>query len=104
MDRVLRVMAQAARAGGEIAAAYFRRGGARALKPDRSPVPVADREGEAAIVRVLLAAFPDYGCLGEESGACGPQTRRFIVDPIDGTRNFVRGIPFWATLIALEEQ
>jgi histidinol-phosphatase len=52
----------------------------------------------------LRAAFPDVGLLGEEFGAQGAQGRRWIIDPIDGTRNFVRGIPYWATLIALEEE
>jgi histidinol-phosphatase len=73
------------------------------LKPDRSPVTAADREAEAAIVERLRRAFPDHGVLGEELGASGPTRARFIVDPIDGTRNFVRGIPVWATLVALEE-
>ena len=52
----------------------------------------------------LRPAFPDVGFLGEEFGAQGSQSRRWIVDPIDGTKNFVRGIPYWATLIALEEE
>ncbi len=64
----------------------------------------ADREAEAAIVEGLRAAFPDIGFLGEEFGAQGAQRRRWIIDPIDGTKNFVRGTPYWATLIALEEE
>jgi len=64
----------------------------------------ADREAEEAIVRRLSAAFPDVGFLGEEFGAQGNQGRRWIIDPIDGTKNFVRGIPYWATLLALEEE
>lgn len=104
MDRVLTVMVEAARAAGEVALAHFRRGVEPTMKPDRSPVTVADREAEEAIVRILRRAFPEYGSLGEESGAWGPTARRFIVDPIDGTRNFVRRIPFWATLIALEQE
>ncbi len=63
----------------------------------------ADRETEQAIVERLRAAFPDIGVLGEEYGAQGAQWRRWIIDPIDGTKNFIRGIPYWATLIALEE-
>ena len=63
----------------------------------------ADREAEQTIVERLRAAFPDVGVLGEEHGAQGPQGCRWIVDPIDGTRNFVRGVPYWATLIGLEE-
>jgi len=54
-------------------------------------------------VEILGRAFPDYGVLGEEFGAHGTKEVRWIIDPIDGTKNFVRGIGFWATLIALEE-
>ena len=73
------------------------------LKADQTPVTQADREAEQAIVARLSAAFPDVGFLGEEFGAQGAQGRRWIVDPIDGTKNFIRGIPYWATLIGLEE-
>jgi histidinol-phosphatase len=103
MDRTLAAMVAAARAGGEVALAHYRRGVTATLKPDRSPVTVADREAEEAIVTALRAEFPDHGVLGEELGSHGSSEARFIVDPIDGTRNFVRSIPIWATLIALEE-
>ena len=73
------------------------------LKADQTPVTQADREAEAVIVERLRAAFPEVGILGEEFGAHGAQGRRWIIDPIDGTKNFIRGIPYWATLIALEE-
>ncbi len=104
MDRVLGAMIDAARAGGEVALGHFRRGVEIGLKADRSPVTVADHEAEAAIVESLRRTFPDHGVLGEESGSRGSTERRFIVDPIDGTRNFVRGIPIWAVMLALEEQ
>jgi histidinol-phosphatase len=103
VDRVLDTMIEAARAGGAIARECFTRGFAVSIKSDGSPVTEADREAEGAIARVLGSAFPAHGWLGEETGGRGPDDRRFIVDPIDGTRNFVAGIPFWATLIALEE-
>jgi histidinol-phosphatase len=103
-ERALAVMEEAARAAGEIALRYYRDGVEVATKPDRTPVTQADREAEQAIVRILRGAFPDAGVLGEEFGADGPKERRFIVDPIDGTKNFVRHIPVWATLIALEEE
>src|SRR5205823_12697862 len=73
------------------------------MKADHTPVTQADREAEQAIKAILRNAFPEYGFLGEEFGAEGPRERRWIIDPIDGTRNFVRRIPIWATLIALEE-
>ena len=103
MDPRLEAMVEAARAGGAVAIDHYRRGFSVALKADRSPVTEADREAERAILGVLRARCPDHGALGEELGESGPRERRFIVDPIDGTRNFVRRIPTWAVLIALEE-
>ena len=94
---------EAARAGGAVALEHYRRGFSVSLKADRSPVTEADREAERAIVGVLRARCPHHGTLGEELGESGPRDRRFIVDPIDGTRNFVRRIPTWAVLIGLEE-
>ena len=72
-------------------------------KPDRSEVTEADRETEAALRAAVANAFPNHGFFGEEAGVSGDLASpwRWIVDPIDGTSNFVRGIPVWATLIAL---
>ena len=72
-------------------------------KPDRTPVTEADRAVEEAIRERLAVERPGDGMLGEEFGVTGGGSRRWIVDPIDGTRNYSRGIPIWATLIALEE-
>src|SRR6476619_270406 len=72
-------------------------------KPDRTPVTEADRAVEEAIRERLERERPKDGMLGEEFGVTGGGGRRWIVDPIDGTRNYSRGIPVWATLIALEE-
>jgi len=72
-------------------------------KPDLTPVTEADRAVEAAIRSILARERPHDAVLGEEQGVSGGGTRRWIVDPIDGTRNYSRGIPVWATLIALEE-
>jgi histidinol-phosphatase len=72
-------------------------------KPDLTPVTEADRAVEAAIRAQLALERPDDGVLGEELGETAGTGRRWIVDPIDGTRNYARGIPVWATLIALEE-
>jgi histidinol-phosphatase len=94
---------EAARAAGAIALKYFRGGFEVTLKTDATPVTQADREAEQAIVEILGRTFPDYGVLGEEFGGHGSQEVRWIIDPIDGTKNFVRGIPVWATLIGLEE-
>jgi histidinol-phosphatase len=97
-------MVEAARAGGAVALEHYRRGFSVSIKADRSPVTEADHEAERAIVAVLRSRCPDHGTLGEELGESGPRGRRFIVDPIDGTRNFVRRIPSWAVLIGLEEE
>ncbi len=94
---------EAARAGGAVALEHYRRGFEATLKADRSPVTEADRAAERAIVGVLRGRCPDHGVLGEELGEAGPRDRRFIIDPIDGTRNFVRRIPTWAVMIGLEE-
>ena len=70
-------------------------------KPDLTPVTDADRAVERALREHIAAERPGEGVLGEEEGDDGGVVR-WIVDPIDGTRNFARGIPVWATLIALE--
>jgi histidinol-phosphatase len=99
------VAAAAAEAGGRAALRHFRRPDLQVeWKSDESPVTVADREAEAACQQVISAAFPQDAWLGEETGETGGGSgRRWIVDPIDGTRNFVRGVPLWATLVACEE-
>ncbi|PSL39848.1 histidinol-phosphatase [Labedella gwakjiensis] len=70
-------------------------------KPDRTPVTDADLAVETAIRDVLAAERPEDGILGEEFGTGGSTERQWIIDPIDGTANFLRGVPNWATLIAL---
>jgi histidinol-phosphatase len=80
----------------------FRSGLAVEVKADLTPVTQADRAVEAELRRLLTAERPDDAVLGEEEGAAGTGSRRWILDPIDGTRNYSRGIPIWATLIALE--
>jgi histidinol-phosphatase len=70
-------------------------------KPDLSPVTDADRAVERALRERIAAERPDESVFGEEEGDDGGAVR-WIVDPIDGTRNFTRGLPVWATLIALE--
>lgn len=70
-------------------------------KPDLTPVTDADRDVESAIRRTLSRTRSRDAVLGEEEGLTGTSSRQWIVDPIDGTKNFVRGVPVWATLIAL---
>lgn len=70
-------------------------------KPDLTPVTDADQAVEDGIRRTLSRVRSRDAVLGEEQGSSGHSQRRWIVDPIDGTKNFVRGVPVWATLIAL---
>lgn len=72
-------------------------------KPDRTYVTDADQAAEDAIRQLILQARPGDSLLGEERGTEGESRRRWIIDPIDGTHNFLRGVPIWATLIALVE-
>jgi histidinol-phosphatase len=98
---------QAAQEAGRLALKYFPDGINAPLKvewkEDRSPVTKADREAEDLLRTTLQKTFPGDGFLGEEYGEKPSASGfRWIIDPVDGTRNFVRGIPFWATLVGLE--
>jgi histidinol-phosphatase len=86
-----------------ISTPLFRSGLAVETKADLSPVTQADRGIEAELRALLSAERPDDGILGEEEGATAGGSRRWVIDPIDGTRNYSRGIPVWATLVALED-
>jgi histidinol-phosphatase len=105
-DETLRVELEFARqlAGlaSEIALHYFERSVSADIKPDGTPVTVADREIERALVDALTRSRPDDAVLGEELGARGTSPRRWLLDPIDGTFNFLRGNAEWGTHIALE--
>jgi histidinol-phosphatase len=101
--RAVDVARAAVAAAGAAALGYWRRDLRVERKPDRTPVTVADRAAEAAALDVIQAAFPDHGILAEESGAHRPEVpTRWIVDPLDGTKGFTRGQPFWGPAIALE--
>ena len=97
------VAVDAARRAAQGALRHFGAGGAVEWKKDHSPVTAADREAEQLLRGTLLRAFPGDAFLGEESGSLpGSSGYRWVIDPIDGTRNFVRGIPVWGTLVGLE--
>jgi histidinol-phosphatase len=81
----------------------FRTGIAFETKPDLTPVTEVDRAVEAELRTILADARTGDAVLGEEEGGQGDASRRWILDPIDGTRNYARGVPVWATLVALEE-
>ncbi len=103
LDLALEAAKEAVRAAAKVAMKHFRDGVEVETKDDQSPVTVADRECEAAILEVLKGHFPEHGFLGEETGFHpGLEGLRWIIDPIDGTRGFTRGGPFWGPLVALE--
>jgi myo-inositol-1(or 4)-monophosphatase len=106
-EPALRVAVDAAHAAGDV----LRRGlfapdkGARGKGHANNPVTVFDRQAEQAIFRILQSACPEDGILSEESEAiAGRSGRRWIVDPLDGTNNFLAGIPHFAVSIALEDE
>jgi len=80
----------------------FRTGLTIETKPDLTPVTEVDRAVEVELRRLIAEARPGDAVLGEEYGVEGDSARRWILDPIDGTKNYSRGVPVWATLIALE--
>src|SRR5690606_5768375 len=91
---------------GETAAAipmrHFRAGVAIEDKPDESPVTVADRETEAAIRSAIEARFPGHGIFGEEYGKRDADAEfTWIIDPIDGTRSFICGVPLFGMLLGV---
>jgi len=101
-DKEIEVARAAVRAAAEIAR-EMQPGIVAETKDDLSPVTMADRECERAIGFMLRGEFPEDGLMGEEGAAVESRNgRRWIIDPIDGTRDFVRGNPLWANLLALE--
>lgn len=88
---------------GRITLAHFQTGVEVESKSDDTPVTIADRDAERLIRRDIERRFPDDGILGEEFGEVRPGARRrWIIDPIDGTRSFARGVPLYGVMIALE--
>ena len=95
---------EVARLAGGIALRHFQTALTVEAKADGSPVTVADRAAERAARDWIEARFPHDGILGEELGTARPDAaRRWILDPIDGTKTFVRGVPLWGTLVAAVE-
>ena len=103
LRELLAVALEAAHEGGRRTLAYFNTGVDVDSKADGTPVTAADREAEAAMRRIIGRAFPGHGILGEEEGeTAGSAPYRWIIDPLDGTRSFVRGVPLYGTLVGLE--
>ena len=101
LDSALDAAKRAAHAAAEVIARHYRAGTEVEIKADQTPVTIADREAEAAIKRVLRDAFPDHAYYGEEEGREGDGDFLWLIDPIDGTRSFVRRYPMFSTQIAL---
>jgi histidinol-phosphatase len=101
LDDALAVARQAAEGAAAVIARHYRTALSVETKADQTPVTAADREAEAAIRQVLRAAFPDHAFYGEEEGREGEGDFLWLIDPIDGTRSFVRGYPMFSTQIAL---
>ncbi|MGQ0735393.1 MAG: histidinol-phosphatase [Acidobacteriota bacterium] len=88
---------------GRLVVAHYQTGVAVERKADGSVVTVADREAERLIRRAIAAEYPAHAIVGEELGADErPSSHRWLIDPIDGTNTFVRGVPFFGVLVALE--
>jgi histidinol phosphatase-like enzyme (inositol monophosphatase family) len=101
-DTLLQAVAEVARLTGQVALRHYRTQLDIETKRDGSPVTIADRAAEETARAWITARFPSDAILGEEFGANGDQTgRRWLVDPIDGTKTYVRGVPLWGTLIAV---
>jgi histidinol phosphatase-like enzyme (inositol monophosphatase family) len=89
-------------AAGAVARRYFRQKIAVDDKPDSSPVTIADREAEAAMRGIIQSRFPEHGIVGEEYGAERADAEYvWSLDPIDGTKSFISGVPLFGTLVAL---
>jgi len=101
-SRELQAALDAARAAAEVIQGYYRRNLTVTIKADKSPVTEADVRAEETIQEVLQARFPGYGFYGEESGQHAMDADNiWVVDPLDGTKSFVRETPFFSTQIAL---
>lgn len=99
---LMQAVAEVARRAGDVALSHFRKALAVETKRDGTPVTAADRDAETRAREWIETRFPEDGILGEEFGAHLPNAeRRWILDPIDGTKTFVRGVPLWGTLVAV---
>lgn len=88
---------------GKLTLRYYQTNLTPEVKADQSPVTIADRESERLMRELIEARYPHHSILGEEEGETRPgATYRWILDPIDGTRTFVRGVPLYAVLVGLE--
>lgn len=100
---LLAVATEAAYLGGKRTLAYFGTGVSVETKADSTPVTCADREAEQVIRARIQRSFPSHSIIGEEGGETAGDSRyRWIIDPIDGTKTFIHGVPFYGVLIGIE--
>jgi histidinol-phosphatase len=103
LSDLLSVAVDAAYAGGRRTLAYFNTAVEVETKADDTPVTCADREAEAIIKQIIHRHYPSHAILGEETGATpGDADYRWIIDPIDGTKTFIHGVPLYGVLIGVE--
>jgi histidinol-phosphatase len=111
MEELIAFATELAHASGRLILDYYRQslrgaGPAVITKADATPVTAADREAEALMRGMIEQRYPEHQVLGEEGGTSGPADaqRQWVLDPIDGTKSFVHGVPLFGTLIALLEE
>ncbi len=103
LDEFHAVALEAARLGGERTLKYFNQGVAVEYKGDHTPVTCADRESEQIIRERIQKSFPSHSIVGEEGGVTkGDDSFKWIIDPIDGTKSFIHGVPLYGVLIGVE--
>jgi histidinol-phosphatase len=103
-ESLLQAVRECADVAGAFALGHYRSGVAVEWKQDGSPVTIADRGAEQAAREWISSRFPDDGIVGEEFAETpGTSGRRWMIDPIDGTKSFVRGVPLWGSLVAVLE-
>ncbi len=105
LDKLLAFATEAAQQAGALTLKYFRTDLEVDSKPDHTPVTVADRESEKLLRQKIEERYPGHGILGEEFGAVREGAGlRWLLDPIDGTQSFIRGVPFYGVMMGLEQE
>lgn len=104
VDDLLAFALNIAKEAGDITMRYFRQGVSVDHKDDDSPVTIADRAAERHLRRSIEQKFSNHGLLGEEEGAVGDQSERWVIDPIDGTKSFICGVPLYGVLLSYERE
>ena len=103
LKELLSVATEAAYLGGRRTLAYFCTGVPVEIKADNTPVTRADRESEEIIRKRITRSFPTHAIIGEEGGATkGDADYRWIIDPIDGTKTFICGVPLYGVMVGVE--